>query len=74
MWFQGILNKMIVGEQYPLQGLNKWLPKWETNCKEFAKLGIEKAYHQLELVEEVQKYLIINTKKACTDANVWTLV
>ena len=60
--FKVSINKMLIVEQYPLPNAEQLFAK-VGDCKYFAKLDLEEAYHQLELDEEAQKLLVINTKK-----------
>lgn len=60
--FKVSINQMIEPEQYPLPTAEEMFAKIG-DCVKFAKVDMEEAYHQLELDEEAQKYLVINTKK-----------
>lgn len=60
--FKVSVNKFLAIEQYPLPSAEQLFAK-VGDCKHFAKLDLEEAYHQVELNEEAQKYLVINTNK-----------
>ena len=53
---------MLIVEQYPIPKIEKLFTKLN-GCKYFATLDLSEAFHQIEVDDESQKYLVINTIK-----------
>ena len=60
--FKVSLNPVLISNPYPLPNADD-LVATLAGGKIFSKLGLSNAYQQLELTEESQKYLTINTHK-----------
>ena len=56
------VNPVVLGEQYPLPRKEDIFANL-AGGKQFSKLDLSKAYHQMEVTEESKKFLTINTHK-----------
>ena len=64
------VNPQLQTEEYPLPGINDIFAKLAGGQK-FTKIDLRQAYHQMEMEEESQEYLTINTHKGCTNTTAW---
>jgi hypothetical protein len=60
--YKATLNTCLLTDQYPLPIFSEMSQKWVV-CKYFSKLDLKKAYLQLKVHEDSQKYLTVNTPK-----------
>ena len=58
--FNVSVNPVLLGEQYPLPRKEDIFANL-AGRKQFSKLDLRKAYHQMEVTEEFKKFLTINT-------------
>lgn len=57
---KGTVNPQLKTEEYPLPRINDIFAKL-AGGQTFTKIDLNQAYHQVEVEEESQKYLTINT-------------
>lgn len=60
--YKATLNPCLLTDQYPLPVFSEMSQKW-VGCRYFSKIDLKKAYLQLNVHKDSQKYLTVNTHK-----------
>ena len=68
--YKTTVNPQLQTEEHPLPRTDNIFAKLAGGQK-FTKVDLRQAYHQMEVEEESEEYLTINTHQGCTDTTAW---